>query len=96
MQISNNFSVSGVGLPSGASRGVDNTKSSPVESVGGLNPVDQLDFSPEAEAILSADSSSGDIRADKVASVRSQIAAGTYDTDEKFSAALDKLLESLG
>lgn len=96
MQISNNFSVSGVGLPSGSSRAVDNVKSAPVETAGSLNPVDQLDFSPEAEAILSADSSSSDIRTDKVASIRQQIAAGTYDTDEKFSAALDKLLESLG
>ena len=35
------------------------------------------------------------IRADLVARIRQEIAAGTYDTDEKWQAALDRLLERL-
>ena len=37
----------------------------------------------------------GDIRTDKVASVRSQIEAGTYETDDKLNAAVDGLLNQL-
>ncbi len=95
MQISNNFSVASAGLTSGASRSADNVKNDAPVEVANLNPIDQIDFSPEAEAILSGETS-GDIRADKVASIRQQIAAGDYDTDEKLSIAFDRLLESLG
>lgn len=37
-----------------------------------------------------------DIRADKVAEVRAQIAAGTYETDDKLTIAADRLLDDLG
>jgi anti-sigma28 factor (negative regulator of flagellin synthesis) len=38
----------------------------------------------------------GEIRADKVASIKAQIAAGTYDDmDHKLDASLDKLLDDL-
>ena len=40
-------------------------------------------------------SSQAGIRADLVARVRAAIAAGTYDTPEKWDAALDALLERL-
>ena len=36
-----------------------------------------------------------EIRADLVARVRREIAAGTYDTPEKFALALDRLLADL-
>ena len=36
-----------------------------------------------------------DIRADKVAEIRAQIEAGTYETDEKLDAAADPLLDDL-
>ena len=36
-----------------------------------------------------------DIRAEKVAEVKAQIAAGTYDTEEKFDIAADKLLDDV-
>jgi anti-sigma28 factor (negative regulator of flagellin synthesis) len=95
MQISNNFSVASAGLTSGASRSVDNTKIDIPAEVANLNPVDQIEFSAEAEAILSGETSS-EFRADKVASIRQQIASGNYDTDEKLSLAFDRLLDSLG
>jgi hypothetical protein len=36
------------------------------------------------------------VRRDLVARVRGEIAAGTYDTPEKFEAALERLLERMG
>jgi negative regulator of flagellin synthesis FlgM len=36
-----------------------------------------------------------DIRADKVAQVKAQIAAGTYEDDKKLDAASDRLLDDL-
>lgn len=36
-----------------------------------------------------------DIRVDKVAQIKAQIAAGTYETDEKLQAAADRLLDEL-
>lgn len=36
-----------------------------------------------------------DIRADKVADIRAQIDAGTYETDDKLTIAADRLLEDL-
>ena len=38
---------------------------------------------------------SGGMRLDLIARVRQEIAAGTYDTPEKWEAALDRLLERL-
>ena len=36
-----------------------------------------------------------DVRADKVAEIKAQIEAGTYDTDEKLDVATDRLLDDL-
>ena len=36
-----------------------------------------------------------EIRADKVADIRAQIDAGTYESDEKLDAAADRLLDDL-
>ena len=36
-----------------------------------------------------------DIRADKVASIKAQIQAGTYDDDKKMDVAVDRLLDDL-
>ncbi len=95
MQISNNFSVSSIDSARSASR------SAPVanEAVNepSLTPVDQLDLSSEAQAILDGGQvANDDIRVDLVADIRRQIAAGTYDTDEKLSAALDSMLSQWG
>jgi negative regulator of flagellin synthesis FlgM len=55
---------------------------------------DQVDISPEAE-FLSLAHSLPDIRQDRVAEIRAQIASGTYETDEKLNVALDRLLDEL-
>lgn len=36
-----------------------------------------------------------DIRMDKVAEIKAQIAAGTYETDDKLNIAADRLLDDL-
>ena len=57
--------------------------------------VDQLDISPEADFVSQA-RDLPDIRADKVAAIKAQIRAGTYDTDEKLDIALNRLLDEIG
>lgn len=37
----------------------------------------------------------GDVRADKVAQIKSQIESGTYETDDKLNKATDRLLDDL-
>lgn len=61
-------------------------------------PIDQLDISEAAQAASRAEAatSSGEIRADLVAQLRSEIAAGTYETTEKLDAAITRLLDTLG
>ena len=64
------------------------------QSVGSSYGSDQVDISPEAD-LLSQVHNMPEIRADRVADLKAQIAAGGYDTDEKLSAALDGLLDEL-
>jgi negative regulator of flagellin synthesis FlgM len=61
-------------------------------------PVDQLDLS---SSVSKADPTSsiaggGEIRIDRVADLRRQIASGSYDTPERLDAALDRMLDRLG
>ncbi|MAP09251.1 MAG: flagellar biosynthesis protein FlgM [Rhodopirellula sp.] len=63
-------------------------------------PVDQLDLSSAATSANRLDSASpiaggGEIRIDRVADIRRQIADGSYDTPEKMDAALDRFLDEL-
>lgn len=71
----------------------------PVQSPAQVNPaLDQLDLSAEAQELLSsgsvASSADGEIRMDRVASLRQAIADGTYETPERLSAALDRMLDT--
>jgi len=94
MQISGNFSVSGVDSTRAAARSNAPAQAeSPSPAIS--SPVDQLDLSPEALSIGQSQSSGEIFRADKVASLRDAIAQGNYDTDEKLSAALDSFLDKL-
>lgn len=96
MQISGNFSLSGIDAARSASR-TSAIQSAHSEAKAGLTmPVDQLELSPEAMGIESTEVAGEVFRADKVASLREAIASGNYDTDEKLSAALDVLLDRLG
>lgn len=58
------------------------------------NGVDELDISHEADAI-SRVREMPEIRADRVAEIRAEIAAGVYETDEKLDIAVGRLLDEL-
>jgi len=60
----------------------------------GWNAVDQLDISHEADAV-SRVRDLPEIRADRIAEIRAEIAAGTYETDEKLDLAVGRLLDEL-
>lgn len=55
---------------------------------------DEVSISPEAD-LVSQVHQMADIRTDRVAEIRAQIANGTYETDDKLNVALDNLLDEL-
>jgi len=56
--------------------------------------IDEVDISHEADMVSRAHDLP-DIRADRVAQIRSEIASGIYETDEKMDIALGRLLDEL-
>jgi negative regulator of flagellin synthesis FlgM len=56
--------------------------------------VDQLDISPEADFVAQA-RDLPEIREDRVAEIRAQIANGTYETADKLNAAVSRLLDEI-
>jgi len=95
MQISNNFSVSGVDATRAAGRSVASNPAGNAAGASGLAaPTDQLDLSPEALAVSGGET--GEVfRAGRVAELRQAIAEGNYDTDAKMSEALSRMLDRL-
>jgi negative regulator of flagellin synthesis FlgM len=55
---------------------------------------DKLEISPAAEAAVQA-TETGGVRQDLVNRIRSEIAAGTYETPDKLDAALNRLLDEI-
>lgn len=75
------------------------TKPSSVQEGSQSAPIrDELKLSAEAQRIGEASSleNSGEVRMDRVNQIRQQIADGTYDTDAKLEAAIDRFLDLLG
>lgn len=66
----------------------------PVDKPQGLGQVDQLDISPEAD-MVSRVSELPEVRADRVAEIRAQIATGEYETPEKLDSAIEQLLSEM-
>jgi negative regulator of flagellin synthesis FlgM len=56
--------------------------------------VDELDISAEAD-LVSRVRDLPDVRADRVAEIRSEIAAGVYETGDKLDLAVGRLLDEL-
>ena len=56
--------------------------------------VDELDISPEADFVAQA-RDLPEIREDRVAAIRAQLEAGTYETTAKLDAALSRLLDEI-
>ena len=59
-----------------------------------LPATDRLELSGASHLLQTLKAGSG-IRADKVASVKAQIQAGTYDDEAKLDGAVNKLLDEL-
>lgn len=86
-----------------ASAGVNRLNTPPTGGKPAAAPVDQLDLSSAARSSevsgtnrlqeSSAIAGGGEIRIDRVAELRRQIADGNYDTTEKIDAALDRMLD---
>lgn len=101
MQIYGPFRVSTTQSTSPASRAQPQLPAAPAKPTAA--PSDQLDLSSTSKAAASGgvnrlDASSqiaggGEIRIDRVAELRRQIASGSYETPQKLDAALDRLLD---
>lgn len=106
MQIFGPFRVSTTQAAGGGDRiGPQPGAAGPTAPKRASGPVDQLDLSSSAGDVSSAggvqrlsatESAGGEIRVERVADLRRQIADGGYDTPEKLDAALDRLLDRLG
>lgn len=59
-----------------------------------FSEADQLDISHEAD-LISRVRELPDIRADRVAEIKAAIESGTYETQDKLDAAVDRLLDEL-
>ncbi|MGD9128116.1 MAG: flagellar biosynthesis anti-sigma factor FlgM, partial [Planctomycetia bacterium] len=72
--------------------------SAPQEGSQPASIQDELNLSAEAQKIgeISNVENSGEIRMDRVNQIRQQIADGTYETEEKLEAAIDRFLDLLG
>jgi len=99
MQIYGPFRVSTTQATSGPQR---TQPQNPAENAAkpSATPVDQLDISAAASANRLGQTSpiagGGEIRIDRVAELRRQIADGSYETPEKMDVALDRLLDEIG
>lgn len=60
----------------------------------GSSTSDELSIS-ETGSLLAQIRDLPEVRLDRVQALRAEIAAGTYETDEKLNAALDNLLDEL-
>jgi len=68
-------------------------KQVPTEPAKTASATDRLELSGVGHMLKTLQSN--DIRADKVASIKAQIEAGTYDDDKKLDVAVNRLLDDL-
>jgi negative regulator of flagellin synthesis FlgM len=66
----------------------------PAQQTDAWTNVDELDISQEADLVSRA-RDVADVRADRVAEIKADIAAGVYETDEKLEIALGRLLDEM-
>lgn len=82
--------------PAQSIQGPHRSPSAPAaERPTGIDTVDQLDISHEAD-FASQVKEIPDIRADRVAQIKAQIADGSYLSDDKLDLALERLLDEIG
>ncbi len=66
----------------------------PSEGTTQTHQADQLDISREADLVSRARELPS-VRAERVASIRAEIEAGTYETEQKLETAVGRLLDEL-
>ena len=70
-------------------------KQLPVQPATQQKIVDKVQLS-HVNQLLATLRTGGDIRADKVDAIRAQLKAGTYESEAKLDAAIDRLIDDLG
>ena len=97
MQIYGPYRVSTTQSTSGVQRTQPQKPAEATEPSKRTQPADELDLSASAGVNRLQDTAAiaggGDIRIDRVAEIRRQIADGVYETPEKMDAALNKILD---
>lgn len=88
------FGINNTQAASGV-RGVESTEST---RAGMQQPFGEVHdaVTLSVDGVSAAEAAAGDIRMDRVQSIRAAIADGSYETAEKLDIALDRLLESIG
>jgi anti-sigma28 factor (negative regulator of flagellin synthesis) len=71
------------------------SKSIPAGAPKQLPLTDKVQLS-QVSQMMATLKAGGDIRADKVAAIRAQLDAGTYETEAKLDKAIDRLIDDLG
>jgi anti-sigma28 factor (negative regulator of flagellin synthesis) len=87
--------INGVGSHSPVQKIVSNPiqKQVPADAPVQLPVTDRVELSGMGSLLKSL--KQNDVRADKVAELKSAIDAGTYETDDKLDAAIDRLLDEM-
>lgn len=70
-------------------------KSVPANAPAQMKQTDKVQLSQISHAMATL-KAGGDIRTDKVAAIRAQLEAGTYETEAKLDKAIDRLIDDLG
>ena len=92
MQVNSSGSISGTS-PIGRTQPVSEVRKP--DSGKPLSPRDEVTIS-KASQMLDQLNQSSEVRADRLAQIKAEIDAGTYDTPEKMEAALSKLFGEAG
>ena len=84
----------------GASTPVQKVLNNPIHKTIGADAPKQLPAADRLELsgvshLLKALKANGDVRTDKIADIKAQIDAGTYEDDKKLDVAVDRLLDEL-
>lgn len=67
----------------------------PAAGAGAPSSGDRVEFSQQAD-LISRVRELPEIRADRVAELKRQIASGGYDSDQKLDMALERMLDEIG
>lgn len=88
--------INPIGGPSNLGKIVNKTISPPSTSQidkPAPSKTDRLELSGVSHLMTTL--KSNDIRTDKVAAIKAQIEAGTYESDDKLDSAIDKMIDDL-